>query len=508
MSGYSQKTSAAKVGTIVKAKKDQPAGPTDQEITEYAKWLGLDSSEKDLFWIAKQALSVPIPAPWVQCQTDDGDVFFHNTKTKESVWDHPYDGFYKQAVKRYKGGQLTKEQLTTTVSDPWLLEKQDSRESVNPLAVTTFSAVGLKREKELETQVAETRDADRSLGLPAASGHQTASEAPPSVIASSPDPENVTLNSASADAFDVLPTPRPEKVATETSPSNLPKVSPKSPSPGTASSPIPGSPKAAKSPKATLATAFSEAPVSPISQENPDFFETVSPTHLATGPVSPEQRVQSFRVSLESLRLDSLQLQREKESQASEILSLKSRAQEAERQLKDVLAAYAPVKEQLPEAERQLTRARVEIGSLEVKLREESKAKEAAEARAAIALKREAAALLLLEKKKMVINSKINGILDEDRGLKIKFRDTEEALKEEIRRLRDELDGLGDTIAIMSREGQSVQKGCFGGKRGGNKSVDDMMGPFTRRPVTTPTVPLNSRISELIAELKSSLEDF
>ncbi|EEQ99363.1 gliding-associated protein 45, putative [Perkinsus marinus ATCC 50983] len=64
-----------------------PEEPTEQEIQDYAVWLGLDTvKDRDLFWIARQALRTPIPQPWVQCQTVSGDVFFHNTKTKEKAF--------------------------------------------------------------------------------------------------------------------------------------------------------------------------------------------------------------------------------------------------------------------------------------------------------------------------------------------------------------------------------------------------------------------------------------
>ena len=33
--------------------------PSEDEILEYAKWLGMDlDGDKDLFWVAKQALKV------------------------------------------------------------------------------------------------------------------------------------------------------------------------------------------------------------------------------------------------------------------------------------------------------------------------------------------------------------------------------------------------------------------------------------------------------------------
>ncbi|EER16450.1 conserved hypothetical protein [Perkinsus marinus ATCC 50983] len=107
-----------------------PEEPTDQEIEDYALWLGLDNvKDRDLFWIARQALRTPIPHPWVQCQTASGDVFFHNTKTKESVWDHPYDQYYQQAVEQYKRGKISRGELSASVSQSWLFSTTDQRSS-------------------------------------------------------------------------------------------------------------------------------------------------------------------------------------------------------------------------------------------------------------------------------------------------------------------------------------------------------------------------------------------
>lgn len=66
--------------------------PTEQEIDEYAAWLGMDlESERHLFWIARQALKAPCPAPWKPCLTEDNEVFYFNFQTGDSVWDHPVD---------------------------------------------------------------------------------------------------------------------------------------------------------------------------------------------------------------------------------------------------------------------------------------------------------------------------------------------------------------------------------------------------------------------------------
>ncbi|KAF4692876.1 hypothetical protein FOZ60_012379 [Perkinsus olseni] len=118
------------VGLSTGKTQQVPEEPTEQEVEDYAVWLGLDKvKDRDLFWIARQALRTPIPQPWVQCQTASGDVFFHNTKTKESVWDHPYDQYYQQAVEQYKSGKSSREELSARVSQSWLFSTTDQRSS-------------------------------------------------------------------------------------------------------------------------------------------------------------------------------------------------------------------------------------------------------------------------------------------------------------------------------------------------------------------------------------------
>jgi hypothetical protein len=73
--------------------------PTDQEVQDYAEWLGADSrTDRDLFWIAKEALKAPIPPGWKLYQRKDGtgDPFYFNAKSGQSLWDHPMDQHYKE----------------------------------------------------------------------------------------------------------------------------------------------------------------------------------------------------------------------------------------------------------------------------------------------------------------------------------------------------------------------------------------------------------------------------
>ena len=106
--------------------------PSDAEISEYGVWLGLGAEDKELMWIAKQALQTPIPVPWMECETENGDVFYYNTKTRESVWDHPYDAYYKAAICKYKSRECSKDELVDLVSRSWLLSSTDERATSKP----------------------------------------------------------------------------------------------------------------------------------------------------------------------------------------------------------------------------------------------------------------------------------------------------------------------------------------------------------------------------------------
>lgn len=46
--------------------------PGDDEVIEYAKWLGMElDKDQDLFWIAREGLMAPLPKNWKPCKTKD-----------------------------------------------------------------------------------------------------------------------------------------------------------------------------------------------------------------------------------------------------------------------------------------------------------------------------------------------------------------------------------------------------------------------------------------------------
>ncbi|CAE7447959.1 Cep164 [Symbiodinium natans] len=81
---------------------DSEYEPTEQEILDYSEWLGMDENDKDLMWIARAGLKVPLPPPWKPCTTggDENEVFYFNFETGESVWDHPCDEYHRMLYKK------------------------------------------------------------------------------------------------------------------------------------------------------------------------------------------------------------------------------------------------------------------------------------------------------------------------------------------------------------------------------------------------------------------------
>ena len=78
---------------------DDDYEPTENETHEYAEWIGIDvSTESDLFWIAKKGLKAPLPSDWKPCQNSDGELYYFNLSTGESIWEHPCDAKYKAMV--------------------------------------------------------------------------------------------------------------------------------------------------------------------------------------------------------------------------------------------------------------------------------------------------------------------------------------------------------------------------------------------------------------------------
>jgi len=88
---------------ILEEEIDEDYEPTEEEVVEYAQWLGMDPiKDRHLFYIAREGLKAPLPEPWKPCRTHDGEIYYFNFESGESVWEHPCDEYYKKQFQEAK----------------------------------------------------------------------------------------------------------------------------------------------------------------------------------------------------------------------------------------------------------------------------------------------------------------------------------------------------------------------------------------------------------------------
>ena len=77
-----------------------------EAIKEHGIYLGMTFPEdNELLWIAKASLEQELPPYWIEGKTKDNRIFYSNSKTKESAWEHPCDELYREMYKCEKSKQ-------------------------------------------------------------------------------------------------------------------------------------------------------------------------------------------------------------------------------------------------------------------------------------------------------------------------------------------------------------------------------------------------------------------
>ncbi|XP_042151927.1 centrosomal protein of 164 kDa isoform X5 [Oncorhynchus tshawytscha] len=86
---------------ILEEDYDENYIPSQQEIHEYAREIGIDpNQEPELLWLAREGIVAPLPPEWKPCQDVSGDVYYFNFSSGQSTWDHPCDEQYRSLVKQ------------------------------------------------------------------------------------------------------------------------------------------------------------------------------------------------------------------------------------------------------------------------------------------------------------------------------------------------------------------------------------------------------------------------
>lgn len=88
------------MSVVLDVQPDANYEPSEAEIIEYGKWLGMEFPQDEPFlWIAREGLKAPLPENWKACKSEKGELYYFNFKTGQSIWDHPSDEYYRELFK-------------------------------------------------------------------------------------------------------------------------------------------------------------------------------------------------------------------------------------------------------------------------------------------------------------------------------------------------------------------------------------------------------------------------
>jgi len=114
---------------VLEEEIDPDYEPTENEVVEYAKWLGMDMEEdKDLVWIAREGLKAPLPDNWKPCKTlDTLEIYYFNFASGDSTWDHPCDAYYRNLYEEEKKRRVMRSQTGSSVRDDGRAKKKEQK---------------------------------------------------------------------------------------------------------------------------------------------------------------------------------------------------------------------------------------------------------------------------------------------------------------------------------------------------------------------------------------------
>uniref|UniRef100_A0A4W5Q6U0 Centrosomal protein of 164 kDa n=1 Tax=Hucho hucho TaxID=62062 RepID=A0A4W5Q6U0_9TELE len=115
---------------ILEEDYDENYIPSQQEIHEYAREIGIDPNrEPELLWLAREGIVAPLPPEWKPCQDVSGDVYYFNFSSGQSTWDHPCDEQYRSLVKQERERATTQPHgPPTTAAKKEKKKKKDKKE--------------------------------------------------------------------------------------------------------------------------------------------------------------------------------------------------------------------------------------------------------------------------------------------------------------------------------------------------------------------------------------------
>ena len=135
---------------------------TEEEIVHFGEaLLGLDAlKDRDLMWIAEEALRAPVPQGWVElADPASGVPYYYSTVDETTTWDHPLDGKYKLIAaqelenKRKKKSRMAEEQTQT--QQPAAVTPAGSAGAATPGSVASEEGEGMSPAAERVRQTSK-----------------------------------------------------------------------------------------------------------------------------------------------------------------------------------------------------------------------------------------------------------------------------------------------------------------------------------------------------------------
>ncbi|KAG9405901.1 hypothetical protein AC1031_003817 [Aphanomyces cochlioides] len=119
---------------------DKSSPEYKEAVREHAKTLGLDpDKEPQYLWIVEEALSAPLPPNWEQGETDDGTIYYFNSETDESIWEHPMDSHYSEMIKTKRAEDAAKKAAPTAASTAAAVFNNAPKQQPASSAIQAFS---------------------------------------------------------------------------------------------------------------------------------------------------------------------------------------------------------------------------------------------------------------------------------------------------------------------------------------------------------------------------------
>lgn len=87
------------------------------QLIDMCVYLGIRvMTDVDIVWIAEDALRAPLPGlEWTVKHDNAGRIFFHNTLTNESKWDHPLDYHFRKLRDKYRKDDVVSDETSNAL---------------------------------------------------------------------------------------------------------------------------------------------------------------------------------------------------------------------------------------------------------------------------------------------------------------------------------------------------------------------------------------------------------